>query len=76
MGAGAIGADRRVQVHREVRLLPAVFLQRPPQLLVRPDELQHLAGPSHLALGTLSATKMRTSALSSDCLDTSALSEV
>lgn len=56
---GAIGAGARtvcggggvgVKVDHEVCLLPAIFLERPAQLLMGPDELQHLTGTSHLPI--------------------------
>jgi len=46
-------AARRVQVDHEVRLLPAVLLQRAAQLLVAPHRLQHQAGAAHLPLRTV-----------------------
>lgn len=47
---GAGGVTGRVEVDHEVRLLPAVFLQSAPQLLVAPHGLEHQAGSPHLAL--------------------------
>lgn len=58
VGAGARpvgGAAVAIEVDHEVRLLPAVLLQRPAQLLVGPDQLQHLAGATHLAVRALAA---------------------
>ena len=56
---GAVGPGARpvggAEVDHEVSLLPAVLLQRLAELLVCPDELQHLASPPHLPLRTLSA---------------------
>lgn len=51
VGGVAVGVD----IHHEVRLFPAVFLQRPTQLFVGPDQLQHLAGTSHLSARALAA---------------------
>lgn len=58
---GAISSGARpvggagVGVDHEIRLLPAVLLKRPTQLLVGPDQLQHLAGPPHLTVRTFAA---------------------
>lgn len=49
VGGAAVG----IEVDHEIRLLPAVFLQRPAQLFVGPDQLQHLAGAAHLSVRAL-----------------------
>lgn len=59
-GARAVGcAAVGVEVDHEVRLLPAIFLQRPTQLLVGPDQLKHLACPAHLTIRTFTVDKKR-----------------
>lgn len=64
---GAVGAGTRpvggaavgVEVDHEIGLLPAVLLQRPAQLFVGPDQLQHLAGAAHLSVRALAARQGR-----------------
>lgn len=46
----AVAGGGGVGVHHEVSLLPAVLLQRAPQLFVPPDDLEHLPGSPHLPL--------------------------
>lgn len=57
MGAVCSGtwpiSGARGEIHHEICLFPTVFLKRPTQFFVGPDQLQHLAGPPNLTVRVL-----------------------
>lgn len=53
-GTWAISGARG-EIHHEICLFPTVFLKRPTQLFVGPDQLQHLAGPPDLTVRVFAA---------------------
>lgn len=55
-----------MEVDGKVGLLPAVLLQRPPQLLVAPHQVQHLARRPHLPLRALAAKDTHTRRISAN----------
>lgn len=53
------GVGGRVHVHHKVGFLPAIFLQRAPQLLKSPHNLQHQASATYLPIGTVTVGQAR-----------------